>query len=69
MKNLEHDILQSSPELKKMPYTVPEGYFSSLKQELAAKTTPCPIVALSGCDVRRASYPKRLRVLPSVLRA
>lgn len=47
MKKLEHDILQSSPELKKMPYTIPEGYFSSLKQELAAKTTAAPVVRVS----------------------
>lgn len=47
MKKLEHDILQSSPELKKMPYTLPEGYFPSLKQELAAKTTAAPVVRVS----------------------
>lgn len=47
MKNFEHDILQSSPELKKMPYTVPEGYFSSLKHELATKTKAAPVVRVS----------------------
>lgn len=33
MENMEKDILNSSPELKKMPFNVPEGYFDGLKRE------------------------------------
>lgn len=29
------DILKTASELKKMPYSVPEGYFDALKKELA----------------------------------
>lgn len=36
----ENDILQSAPELKRMPYSAPEGYFSSLKKGL--KEIPLP---------------------------
>lgn len=36
----ENDILRTLPELKKMPYSTPEGYFSSLKKEL--KEIPLP---------------------------
>lgn len=39
MKEQEHDILQSK-DLKKMPYTVPDGYFESLKAEARKTTEP-----------------------------
>ena len=32
----EKDILKSAPELKKLPYSVPDGYFDRLKAEAAA---------------------------------
>lgn len=32
----EKDILKSAQELKKMPYSVPDGYFDRLKAEMAA---------------------------------
>ncbi len=31
------DILQTDKDLKKMPYRVPEGYFSSLSKKMAAQ--------------------------------
>lgn len=34
MNRFEDDILQSMPQLKEMPYDLPEGYFDSLKKEL-----------------------------------
>lgn len=33
MKNAKHDILNDSPELKTMPFAVPEGYFEQFKTE------------------------------------
>ena len=36
MKTYDHDILASHNELKKMPYSVPEGYFDSFKSEMSA---------------------------------
>lgn len=38
--NLEKDILQSTEELKKNPYTVPEGYFDNLKKEVSRYPQP-----------------------------
>lgn len=37
MKKEERDILQN-PALKEMPFSVPEGYFSSLEERLAGVT-------------------------------
>lgn len=34
MNRFDDDILQSMPQLKEMPYDLPEGYFDSLKKEL-----------------------------------
>lgn len=33
MKEMERDILAAKPELKKMPYSVPEGYFETFKAQ------------------------------------
>lgn len=40
MENKEYDILNSSPELKKSPYSVPEGYFDDLKKAIVKNTEP-----------------------------
>lgn len=40
MNEQEYDILKSSKELKKSPFTVPEGYFDSLKAEARKCTEP-----------------------------
>lgn len=40
MENMEKDILNSSPELKKMPFKVPEGYFDELQIEALKCTEP-----------------------------
>jgi hypothetical protein len=42
MKDLERDILQSA-SLKKCPYSVPEGYFDSLKERAAKYSKPAPV--------------------------
>ena len=44
MKDLERDILQEA-SLKKCPYSVPEGYFESLKEKAVkySKPTPAPV--------------------------
>ena len=44
MKDLERDILQEA-SLKKCPYSVPEGYFESLKGQavMYSKPTPAPV--------------------------
>ncbi len=34
MKEKEPDILAGRPELKKMPYNLPEGYFESFKSQM-----------------------------------
>ncbi len=34
MKEKERDILAERPELRKMPYTVPEGYFDGFKLKM-----------------------------------
>ena len=41
MKDLERDILQEAP-LKKCPYSVPEGYFESLKEKAVKYSKPAP---------------------------
>ena len=41
MKDLERDILQEA-SLKKCPYSVPEGYFESLKEKAAKYSKPAP---------------------------
>lgn len=40
MKTIEKDILKELPQLKKMPYEVPEGYFEAFKGKAATKNTP-----------------------------
>lgn len=40
MENMEKDILNSSPELKKMPFKVPDGYFDELQREALRCTEP-----------------------------
>ena len=40
MNEQEYDILQNSKELKKAPFTVPEGYFDTLKAEARKCTEP-----------------------------
>lgn len=37
MKQKETDILNDMPELKKMPYRVPEGYFGQFKTEACSR--------------------------------
>lgn len=39
MKQTDMDIFQDSPELKKMPFSVPEGYFDSLREDLKKPRT------------------------------
>lgn len=39
MKELEKDILRN-PDLKKIPYSVPEGYFDSFRKEVSRYTEP-----------------------------
>lgn len=39
MTQMNKDILQN-PELKKNPYTIPEGYFNKLKSEARKSTEP-----------------------------
>ncbi len=41
MKEKERDILAETPELKKMPYTVPEGYFDSFRSTVM-QSEPSP---------------------------
>lgn len=48
----EKDILKSAPELKTMPYSVPDGYFDSLKTGLKA--------VAAGSDARRKPAVVRL---------
>lgn len=38
--NIENDILRNAPELREMPFSVPEGYFDGLRQELSAIAAP-----------------------------
>lgn len=38
MKDNSTDILRSSPQLKKMPYEVPDGYFLSLEEKINSRT-------------------------------
>jgi hypothetical protein len=40
MNKKEYDILQSAKELKKTPFTIPEGYFDTLKAEARKCTEP-----------------------------
>lgn len=42
MKDLERDILQEA-SLKKCPYSVPEGYFESLKEKAVKYPKPAPV--------------------------
>ena len=42
MKDLERDILQEA-SLKKCPYSVPEGYFESLKEKAVKYSNPAPV--------------------------
>ena len=41
MKDLERDILREA-SLKKCPYSVPEGYFESLKEKAVKYSKPAP---------------------------
>lgn len=42
MTDTEKDILQE-PKLKKMPYSIPEGYFEKMKAEARKCTGPAPM--------------------------
>ena len=42
MMENEKDILQE-PKLKKMPYSIPEGYFEKMKAEARKCTEPTPV--------------------------
>ena len=42
MKDLERDISQEA-SLKKCPYSVPEGYFESLKEKAVKYSKPAPV--------------------------
>ena len=42
MKDLERDILQEA-SLKECPYSVPEGYFESLKERAVKYSKPAPV--------------------------
>ena len=42
MMENEKDILQE-PKLKKMPYSIPEGYFEKMKAEARKCTEPAPV--------------------------
>lgn len=37
MKNIEKDILSASEDLKKMPFTTPEGYFEGVNRSVAER--------------------------------
>lgn len=53
MNTFEHDILQSSKELKERPFKVPEGYFDNLRAE-----------ALKCTEIRRQPVRFCTRVAP-----
>ncbi len=40
MKEKERDILAERPELRKMPYNTPEGYFEEFKSQMKPNTRP-----------------------------
>lgn len=40
MKNKDIDILAGNPELKNMPFSVPEGYFESFKAQMKLSVHP-----------------------------
>ena len=40
MKTFDKDILKELPQLKQMPYEVPEGYFEAFKGKATAKSHP-----------------------------
>ena len=42
MTDTDKDILQE-PKLKKMPYSIPEGYFEKMKAEARKCTEPAPV--------------------------
>ena len=42
MNEMERDIL-NNPELRKSPYTVPEGYFDSLRKEVGGYVRPVAV--------------------------
>ena len=42
MKEMENDILQTRRELKEMPYSVPEGYFESIRRDIPKMVTSAP---------------------------
>lgn len=42
MNEMERDIL-NNPELRKTPYTVPEGYFDSLRKEVSGYVRPVAV--------------------------
>lgn len=42
MNEMERDIL-NNPELRKSPYTVPEGYFDSLRKEVSGYVRPVAV--------------------------
>lgn len=40
MKRTDKDILKEFPHLKRMPYSVPEGYFETFKADVEARKAP-----------------------------
>ena len=46
------DILKSAPELKKLPYSIPDGYFDRMKADMVSFVT--------GCEERQKPFITRL---------
>lgn len=40
MKTIDKDILKELPQLKRMPYEVPDGYFEAFRKEVTSKKSP-----------------------------
>lgn len=40
MKTIDKDILKELPQLKQMPYEVPDGYFEAFRKEVTSKKSP-----------------------------
>lgn len=56
MEEHEKDILQTVSELKQTPYCVPDGYFSSLKEELKTCSLPHKGTAHLRPGILRAAF-------------
>ena len=48
MENIEKDILNSTDELKKMPFTTPQGYFEGINDSVASRIRASSGAAVQG---------------------